>query len=96
MKKTVPIKTKTITVFEYKGFFRRPQITEQKTKFDQDCKTLLTLFAKLAKVNKLPKNAEEMIANIAQSYKNTEACFTKRQPKAAVLDVDIVLDELVK
>jgi hypothetical protein len=94
--KVIKLREKTITVYEPKGFFGKPQITEQKAKFDQDCKTLLTLFAKFAKVNKLPKNSQEIIDWIGQSYKNTEGTFITRKPKAVVLDIDYVLDQMVK
>lgn len=95
-KKTLKLRDKEITVYELKGWFGRPKITEQKNKFDQDCKTLLTLFAKLAKANKLPTNAEEVINWVGQSYKNASDSFAKRKPRVVVLDVDYVLDQLVK
>lgn len=94
--KAVTLKDKTIIVWQPGGFFGKPRITEQKRKFDQDCKTLLTLFAKLAKVNKLPKNSQEIIDWVGQSYQNCEKTFITRKPKAVVLDVDHVLDQLVK
>lgn len=95
-KKTITLRDKTITVWQKGGFFGTPKITEEKRKFDQDCKTLLTVFAKLAKANKLPTNAQDIINWIGQSYQNCEATFTSRKPKAVVLDVDYVLDQLVK
>lgn len=96
MKKTITIKEKTIKVWERRGLFGGYKISPQKAKFDQDCKTMMIVFAKKAKANKLPANAEEIIAWVNQSYKNCEASFTKNHPYAVVLDVDLVLDELVK
>ena len=95
-KKTITLRDKTITVWRPEGFFGTPHITEEKRKFDQDCKTLLTVFAKLAKANKLPTNAQELINWIAQSYQNCDDTFAIRKPKAVVLDVDYALDQLVK
>lgn len=95
-KKIVKLREKEITVYELKGFFGRPKITEQKTKFDQDCKTLLTVFAYLAKANELPKNSQEIIDWIGQSYTNCEATFIKRKPRAIVLDVNYLLEQVVK
>ena len=95
-KKVIKLKDKTIKVWERTGFIlQKLQVTEQKQKFDQECKTLLVLFAKLAKANKLPKNSEEIINSINQSYKNCDGTFTKRKPYAVVLDVDDVLNQLV-
>lgn len=94
--KEINLKSKQLVVYELKGFFRRPRVTEQKVKFDHDCKTLLTLFAKLAKVNKLPKNSQDIIDWIGQSYQNCEGTFITRKPTALVLDIDHVLDQLVK
>lgn len=95
-RKTVKLKDKNITVWERRGFFGQVHITEQKRKFDQDCKTLLTLFAKLAKANKLPTNAQDIINWIGQSYQNASDCFAQRKQIAVVLDIDDVLDQLVK
>jgi len=94
--KTLTLTDKTITVWERKGLFGTLKIHEQKLKFDRDCNTLLTLFAKLAKVNKLPKNSQEVIDWIGQSYRNTEHTFISRKNQAIVLNVDSVIDQLVK
>lgn len=94
-KKVITLRDKTIQVYERVGFFGKIRIHEQKTKYDQDCKTVMVLFAKFAAANKLPKNSQEIIEAIAQSYKNCERTFTTRKPFAAVVDVDIILDELV-
>lgn len=95
MKKKIKLTDKTIQVWEVKGFLGGRKITEQKRKFDQDCKTLLTMLAKLAKKNKLPTNADEIINWVGQSYQNCEATFTTKKPNAVVLDVDKVLEQLV-
>lgn len=94
--KTVKLTDKTITVWERKGFFGTLKIHEQKLKFDRDCGTLLTIFAKLAKGNKLPKNSQEVIDWIGQSYRNTEQSFITRKNQAVVLNVDSVIEQLVK
>lgn len=94
--KKIDLKDTKITVYEIKGWFGRPKITEQKRKFDQDCKTLLTLFAKYARVNKLPANAEELINYIGQSYTNIENTYKTRKPTAVVLDVNNAIDQLLK
>lgn len=94
--KTVKLTDKTITVWEREGFFGTLKIHEQKLKFDRDCNTLLTLFAKLAKANKLPKNSQEVIDWIGTSYRNTDHTFITRKNQAVVLDVDKVIDQLVK
>lgn len=95
-KQVIKLTDKTITVWERKGFFGKLIIHEQKLKFDRDCGTVLTLFAKLAVGNKLPKNSQEIIESIAQSYRNTENTFITRKNQAVVLDVDKVIDQLVK
>ena len=95
--KVIKLTDMTITVWERKGFIlQKLQVTEQKKKYDQDCKTLLVLFAKLAKVNKLPKNSEAIVDAVNQSYTNIDNTFKTRKPLAAVLDVNNVLDQLVK
>lgn len=93
---TVKLSDKTITVWERRGMFGRLVIHEQKIKFDQDCKTLLTLFAKFAKVNKLPKNSQEIIEAIGASYQNCSDSFVKRKPYVVVVDVDKILNQLIK
>lgn len=93
--KTIILKDIIITVYERKGFFGTLKIHEQKLKFDRDCHTLLTLFAKLAKANKLPKNSQEVIDFIGQSYRNCEQTFITRKPRAVVLNIDSVIEQLI-